>query len=373
MNKFQRDLGIALILYFGLITTLGTCIPQSQGTKLRLVSAIFRHGDRTVEPNIGESYPNDPYKDYNYYPDGNGQLTNDGKKRAYKLGLTLRNRYDRFLGNIYYQPNIYAQSMFSVRTKMSLQVVLAALYPPAALQKWNPLLLWQPVDFTYINVTHDELLFPYVCPVYLQLYNDMLQNNVAIKKEVAGLADIMKKASFYTGKNITRIIDLFYIYHTLAVQAAFGLRLPKWTQSLVPNGALMAATLSQYKVLSYGILNKINGGSLLRKIINDMNAMINGTLKDRKLNLFSGHDLNVAGIMYALNIFDEQVLRYTSSIMIELHEKNGKFFVKVVHYLSIPSRIIEKCIPGCEILCPYNKFIQLTLAVTVTNEEMKCS
>ncbi|XP_025262794.1 venom acid phosphatase Acph-1-like isoform X2 [Camponotus floridanus] len=373
MGKFQRDLGIALILYFGLITTLGTCILQSQGTKLRLVSAIFRHGDRTVEPNVGESYPNDPYKDYDYYPDGNGQLTNDGKKRAYKLGLTLRNRYNSFLGNIYYQPNIYAQSTMVVRTKTSLQVIFAALYPPAALQEWNPLLLWQPVDFTYTNITHDELLFPYVCPVYLQLYNDMLQNNVAIKKKVAEFADLMKKVSIYTGKNMTTIYDLYSIYQTLEAEAAFGLRLPEWTQSLFPNGALMNATILHYDLFSYGILKTLNGGPLLRKIINDMNAMINGTLKDRKLNLFSGHDADVAGIMYALNIFDEQVVRYTSSIMIELHEKNGEFFVKVVHYLGIPSTIIEKCIPGCEILCPYNKFIQLISAVTATNEELKCS
>ncbi|XP_011251429.2 venom acid phosphatase Acph-1-like [Camponotus floridanus] len=135
----------------------------------------------------------------------------------------------------------------------------------------------------------------------------------------------------------------------------------------------MNATVLQYDLFSYGILKTLNGGPLLRKIINDMNAMINGTLKDRKLNLFSGHDINVAGIMYALNIFDEQVVRYTSSIMIELHEKNSEFFVKVVHYLGIPSTIIEKCIPGCKILCPYNKFIQLTSAVTATNEELKCS
>ncbi|GAB1863161.1 Lysosomal acid phosphatase [Camponotus japonicus] len=372
MGKFQHDLGIALILYFG-FTTLGTCILQSQGTKLRLVSAIFRHGDRTVDLNTNEAYPNDPYKDYDYYPDGNGQLTNGGKKRAYKLGLTLRNRYNSFLGNVYQQTNIYAQSTMVVRTKMSLQVVFASLYPPADLQKWNPLLLWQPVDFEYTSTTYDELMLPLQCPIYQRLYNDMLQNNVAIKKKVSEFADLMKTVSIYTGKNMTTIYDLYLIYQTLAAEAAFGLRLPKWTQSLFPNGALMNATVLQYDLFSYDMLNKINGGPLLRKIINDMNAMINGTLKDRKLNLFSAHDGNVAGIMYALNIFDEQVPQYTSSIMIELHEKNGEFFVKVVHYLGIPSTIIEKCIPGCEILCPYDKFIQLTSAVTATNEELKCS
>jgi len=87
-----------------------------------------------------------------------------GKRRAYQLGLILRNRYNSFLGKVYYQPNIYAQSTEIVRTKMSLELVLAALYPPADMQKWNSLLFWQPVDFIYINMTYDTLLFPHKRP-----------------------------------------------------------------------------------------------------------------------------------------------------------------------------------------------------------------
>ncbi|EFN60534.1 Lysosomal acid phosphatase [Camponotus floridanus] len=374
MKKFLRDLGIALILCFGLHTILGTCdLEQSQGTKLRLVSVIFRHGDRTVDPNVDESYPNDPYKDYGYYPYGNGQLTNVGKKRVHQLGLMLKNRYNSFLGNMYYQPYIYARSTMFPRTKMSLLLVFAALYPPTDMQKWNPLLLWQPVDFTYINITHDQLLFPIQCPVYIRLYNDMVENNITVKEKIAKFAGIMKELSIYTGKNMTTMFHLNLLYQTLLAEESFGLHLPKWTQDLFPNGALLDAAILQFNLFSYGtLLNKLNGGILLRRIINDMNEVINGTLKDRKLNLFSGHDINVAAISHALNIFCEHVPQYTSSIIIELHEKNSKFFVKVVHYLGIPPIIIEKRIPGCEILCPYDKFIQLTLTSTATNEELEC-
>lgn len=87
-----------------------------------------------------------------------------GKKRMYQLGLMLRDRYNSFLGNMYYQPHIYARSTMFARTKMSLQLVFAALYPPTDMQKWNPQLLWQPMDFTYFNITHDKLLFPIQCP-----------------------------------------------------------------------------------------------------------------------------------------------------------------------------------------------------------------
>jgi len=36
---------------------------------------VFRHGDRTPDNNGYEMYPNDPYLNYSFYPEGLGQLT----------------------------------------------------------------------------------------------------------------------------------------------------------------------------------------------------------------------------------------------------------------------------------------------------------
>jgi len=33
---------------------------------------LFRHGDRTPDKSL--QYPNDPYKNMDFYPDGDGQL-----------------------------------------------------------------------------------------------------------------------------------------------------------------------------------------------------------------------------------------------------------------------------------------------------------
>lgn len=95
----------------------------------------------------------------------NNVITKTGKKRAYQLGQILRNRYDSFLGDVFYQPNVYAQSTMIARTKTSLQLVHAGLYPPAEIQIWNPLLPWQPMDFTYTNIEDDNLFFSITCPV----------------------------------------------------------------------------------------------------------------------------------------------------------------------------------------------------------------
>lgn len=60
-----------------------------------------------------------------------------------------------------------------------------------------------------------------------------------------------------------------------------------------------------------------------------MNAVINGTLVDRKINLFSAHDLNVVALFQAMGIFEIEVPAFTSSVIVELREKNGKYFVQV--------------------------------------------
>lgn len=65
-----------------------------------------------------------------------------------------------------------------------------------------------------------------------------------------------------------------------------------------------------------------------------MNNIMNKTLRvkekrDRKINLFSGHDINVSAMLKALKIFDNRLPAFTSGVIIELRERNGDYFVKV--------------------------------------------
>lgn len=58
---------------------------------------VFRHGPRTP----ADTYPNDPHFNETFYPYGWGHLTNDGKKYMYETGEWLKQRYGRFLGDLY--------------------------------------------------------------------------------------------------------------------------------------------------------------------------------------------------------------------------------------------------------------------------------
>jgi len=76
----------------------------------------------------------------------------------------LRQRYNNFLGSTYYPRDIYAVSTDIDRTKMSLQLMLAGLYPPDTAQLWNPDLPWLAIPTYYAPERVDILLRPHNYP-----------------------------------------------------------------------------------------------------------------------------------------------------------------------------------------------------------------
>ncbi|XP_012234223.2 venom acid phosphatase Acph-1 [Linepithema humile] len=392
MTKLQYYLNIVLIFYSGLLIPPGLSTDNADNTglyqvdpipdedqdnftetkvnymKLRFVSAIFRHGDRTPEDK--ETYPNDPYKDEKFYPTGRGELTNAGKERSYQLGLLLKKLYDNFLGSVYFQPHIYARSTHYVRSKMSLQLVLAALFPPNNQQRWHNALLWQPTNVRYVSPHEDGLMMPYLFPIYKEAYQKVL--NTELLKRTEKYRDLMKEVSVYAGHNITDIFRLGMVHHTINVQLSMKLELPKAARTLHANKRLVEVIYLIANLFTYNDeLIRIGGGTLLRKIIEDMNEVINGT-SNRKINLFSGHDANVVAILRALHIKNEiyTLPSYTSSVIFELREWKGKYFVKVLYYWGIPAKLETLSIPGCTLLCPYDRFLNLTSTLVATDADL---
>jgi len=84
--------------------------------------------------------------------------------REYELGQVLRNRYKNFLGDLYLPKLVMGHSSDYDRTKMSLQLILAALFPPIKRQQWNPVLNWQPIPSSYILRVDDNFFLADECP-----------------------------------------------------------------------------------------------------------------------------------------------------------------------------------------------------------------
>lgn len=58
------------------------------------------------------------------------------------------------------------------RAKISLQLVLAGLWPPTSLQKFDRSLPWQPINFNYVPFEHDKVS-ALVTFLFFVKYNDI--------------------------------------------------------------------------------------------------------------------------------------------------------------------------------------------------------
>ncbi|KAL6432025.1 hypothetical protein ACFW04_007452 [Cataglyphis niger] len=233
---------------------------------------VFRHGNRP-DNNGYEMFPTDPHINYTFFPIGLGQLTNQGKKCEYELGQVLRSRYKDFLGDLYLPNLVVGRSLDYDRTKMSLQLILTALFV-------------------------DE-------------YTSIL-NLPEIKKEISQFKDMISKLTELTGKNIETTLDLYYLYNTFVSELSMNLTLPKWAHDYFPHGSM-------------------------------------------ELYLYSGHEINVASMLHAFNLYKLHVPEY-SSIILKLLQQDKQYYVKFLHYRDIPPIIDELQIPSCEILCNSTNF-----------------
>ncbi|XP_011691573.1 PREDICTED: venom acid phosphatase Acph-1-like [Wasmannia auropunctata] len=340
--------------------------------KFKLINVVFRHGDRAPDNNGHEMYPNDPYLNYSFYPEGLGQLTNRGKYREYHLGIALRTRYKNFLGDLYLPKLVLGHSSDYDRTKMSLQLVLASLFPPVKKEQlWNPALNWQPIPTTYVPRIDDNFFLADECPQFLKEYDRVL-NSPKIQEKMSQFADMMNDLTVLTGKKIQTPWNMFYLYHTFVAESFLNLHLPRWAYKYFPDGQLFDGIVAAYNIASSTpLLKRLYAGPIIRAITENMGAIQNGS-SSTKIYLYSGHETNVAALLHAFNVYKPHVPEYSSAVVLELLEENNQYYVKLLHYRGIPPIFDELTFPGCETLCPFDKFSDLIRDLIPSNEEMVC-
>ncbi|KDR11063.1 Prostatic acid phosphatase [Zootermopsis nevadensis] len=342
-------------------------------TELQLVHVLFRHGQRTP----ADTYPTDPYINYTFEPVGWGQLTNSGKLAQYHQGQYLRARYNKFLGALYSPEIIVAQSTDVDRTKMSAQLELAGLWPPAPSQQWNPDLLWQPIPLHSEPLERDSLLLVRVpCPKY-----QYERNNVKASTEVRNILAAYNATELYqvlaekTGTTYQDPDDVQSLYSTLKAEEDFNLTLPEWTNGIYPN-RLIPLTVFSFVLNAYNTeLQKLKGGPLLKKIISDTKEKVEGTQTSvrRKMFMYAGHDSTISNLLSALNVWDPQIPGYGIMVLIELHHnKETGHHIKLFLRNTTDHDPYPLTIPGCDTACPLDQFRKLTDPVVPRDWKISC-
>ncbi|KAK5649383.1 hypothetical protein RI129_000412 [Pyrocoelia pectoralis] len=324
---------------------------------LEMVFALFRHGHRTNDPL--STYPKDPYKDYGYFPYGWGQLTNEGKMREYTLGKILHERYGKFVGM--YTPDVVEPLATDYnRTKMSLELVLASLFPPEDPLNWNEELNWQPVPYNYLMSNTDlRMGFPSKCAKRSQLIGEYEQSPEG-QEMILPYKKWFNYLNNNTGLHIKGFTDLYILYFGLRSEDEWGLKLPEWVKPVYPD-ILREAAIDEYLVWSATPeISKLQGFNL-KTILDAVKQKIDGTLNppDRKIWLFSAHEMNVALMLTSLNAFYRHIPPYGACIMFELHKINDEYGFKIYYETHTGEPPADITVPGCDHFCPIDKFVEL--------------
>ncbi|XP_028130269.1 prostatic acid phosphatase isoform X2 [Diabrotica virgifera virgifera] len=336
--------------------------------ELKMVHIVMRHGARTPV----STYPNDPYKNDPLYPTGWGQLTNEGKKALYEIGKYYRERYGKFLGDKYSPDEYYTQSTDVDRTKASMMLVNAGLWPPKGEQVWGPL-DWQPIPVASEPLSQDMLLLVRKpCPKY-HVEKKKVFESKEVKDMLSKYEDLYKELTDITGQKTEDFEGVQDIYTTLMAEEKFHLKLPDWTKNYYPD-RMYFPTVRSFVLNAYNDqMNRLIGGVLVKKLIEDWSAKSEGKLA-RKAVLYGGHDGTIVNLMSALKVWDEQVPDYAISILFELSKDRSTNEYGVEIYLRNTTVVppFKLRIPGCDSFCPLTKLKELTKSIIPGNWEEEC-
>lgn len=157
------------------------------------------------------------------------------------------------------------------------------------------------------------------CSDYTADYN-RISTDTPLLREALEHINPHRKERFerLSGKKLDSLMDIAYLWDTIACERASGHPLPEWTDEvynvLLPysNGLLRHLLYTPYML-------KEKSGPLINEIRNFF--LVGEERKDPMFNIYSGHDLTLLALIKAFAISDQfpEVLTYTSALAFELY------------------------------------------------------
>ncbi|XP_030621788.1 lysosomal acid phosphatase [Chanos chanos] len=341
--------------------------------ELKLVTVLYRHGDRSPV----KAYPKDPYQE-NAWPQGFGQLSQEGMRQHFELGKMLRERYKGFLSETYNRSEISVRSTDYDRTLMSAESNLAGLYPPHGSQVFDPSLKWQPIPVHTVPQEDERLLsFPLDgCPRYKALMNETEYTGIFLNMTET-YKDFLEMVRNETGLENASIESIWSVHDTLFCESKHNMTLPKWVTSEVTKKLGILKNFG-FQIM-FGVYKReekcrLQGGLLLDQILKNMSAVAKPDCQGPlKMIVYSAHDTTVVALQEALNVFNGLQPPYASCHIFELYkEENGSFSVAMFYRNDSTRDPYQLTLPGCELYCPLQDFITLTKSVIPVDWEKEC-
>lgn len=328
-------------------------------TTLRLVQALFRHGDRSPI----RAYKNDIYKESDW-PQGFGQLSAMGMQQEYELGHYFKQQYvdTAFMNASYRRQEVYVRSTNYDRTLMSAYSVLAGLFPPIGDQVWSKedVPNWQPIPVHTKPKDEDYLLHTDTeCPKYTEYHDNYMKDNEIVKKTVQSNRDLYKYMSENAGEEPTwdgmgQVLDPIFC------QYVSNYTMPAWVMVNNTLERLIELTDVYTRVAVPAAVAYLKGGLLVGEMIDHMENKSATKDSQQKMYLYSAHDSTVIALLRTMGIFNDRKPQYTACVIVELHEPiKGDYIVRILYKNETGSEPYILKLHNCDSLCPLKLFHQI--------------
>ncbi|KTD54724.1 histidine phosphatase family protein [Legionella quateirensis] len=328
---------------------------------------IIRHGDRTPITLL----PSVPYQ----WQDGPGQLTAEGMRQEYNLGVEFRKKYieqTHLLPEHYEYGTLYVRSTDYERTLMSAQSLLLGLYPqgtgPKTTESSTPALPngFQPIPIFSAPSKYDEIILQRLSreehdklmQQYVYSTKEWLQKNEALKDKYPLWSQLI-------GYTITSLDDLQPIGDTLYIHQIHNAPMPAGLSTTdietiidASNWAFMAQERPKQVANAYSTKIMTNIAKFLEK----------GSKQNSKLKyvLLSAHDTTVAGALSFLGAPLYKAPPYASNLNFSLYESGSNYYTVKVTYNNTPVSI-----PACGgTVCELQQFINLIKDTTDVQDDV---
>ncbi|XP_053616175.1 venom acid phosphatase Acph-1-like isoform X2 [Plodia interpunctella] len=345
--------------------------------QLMFATVVHRHGERTPDADELSLADDKEVLENLTLVEGLEALTNVGKRRAYQIGKFIRQRYGfqglNLISNLYLHDEIAIRSTDKERTKMTVQVAMAAAYPPEPEQQWDDAVgkVWQPVPYTAVPLTEDYLRYYSNCKHFKSLMAQAKKE--ALENEFQQYNDLIPRILWRTGRNFTEDPLWFETLHDLfSSQVGLGLDIPKWAEPILPR-------LSEAARLAYNLYFRtdemvtIGGGILLNTFVEAASEISQGRPMKQRLRVYSAHDFNIGALMEAARVKNNHSIpEYGALFALELYRSrnSGKFSVLPVYLPKAGASSPQTFnFIDCGPYCDFHKFRQLTKAFLLSEEE----
>lgn len=336
---------------------------SGQETTLRQVLLVHRHGDRTpVRFRQGDPLADEQFWKFHGY----GQLTNRGKERMYVLGKVMRQRYHKFIRGSVNRNMRLSRSSGATRCIESAQVFLAAFLsldapnsPDVEGYIWNSDCtklgyLWQPASVQSMATSMDGMLAE---GAQCDALDDELDNTIEptplaqwihqeFQKEVAPLEEVL-------GYKMDRFYKWSWASGHMEVERSYFEDKLDPRILAVYDRAQEAGRFALLAEYSTPKSRRLRSGLLVNDIIGHMKKSRQQILtgeEPKKLIHYSTHDVNIFSLLAILGNSERFPFSpsFAASIILELHQDEDEWFVKLFYMPHVPSKLFELHVGACE-------------------------